>query len=499
MPKLLKTSRTRSSTTPNHHRPPIAPKESTPSVQKQLTRRFLAGTCLASAILGSLSACGPSSGPLSGDTAVVGLPTERNQHLMQQALRDLYTANGHTVELTGKVLVLEDTANNTGAQICQTVAESYPPQCSGPRIKEWSWDSVRGEENANGVTWLGGVTLTGTFKDGVFTMSKPPQQQRQSADGVASNPGNTSHPGPPCRTPDSGWPSPDPAKASEDDLSLTVDAQYADRRDGLSIPEGTTLGRVVPGFAGEALFYVDKGGKVVNPTSEAAAENTGVGLTMYMAGDVAAATGEFRKTWGGPLCVVKSVAGSDTLDQVRSQVNHAFTHDKNLSRLNLSTSSVSPKGIRLSVLYGKEVTRTYFKSLYSDMAIMVDEAFSPVQQRSSAKMPATSAPADSTHGGSSESATSSKSFTLAVLEDTTGSKGAIECDALTRSDPPQCDGMPITNWDWAKVPRFNQAQGVQWTAPLRLEGVVTNGKLTLSRPPAAVDSSPAESRPGRSS
>lgn len=33
------------------------------------------------------------------------------------------------------------------------VAESYPPQCSGPPIERWDWAAVEGEETASGVTW----------------------------------------------------------------------------------------------------------------------------------------------------------------------------------------------------------------------------------------------------------------------------------------------------------------------------------------------------------
>lgn len=33
------------------------------------------------------------------------------------------------------------------------VAESYPPQCSGPPIDGWDWAAVEGEETASGVTW----------------------------------------------------------------------------------------------------------------------------------------------------------------------------------------------------------------------------------------------------------------------------------------------------------------------------------------------------------
>jgi len=53
-------------------------------------------------------------------------------------------------------------------QLCLgTVAESYPPQCSGPEITGWDWDAVEGEESASGVTW-GAYAVTGTWDGTTF-------------------------------------------------------------------------------------------------------------------------------------------------------------------------------------------------------------------------------------------------------------------------------------------------------------------------------------------
>lgn len=53
-------------------------------------------------------------------------------------------------------------------QLCLgAVAESYPPQCSGPEITGWDWDAVDGEESASGVTW-GAYAVTGTWDGTVF-------------------------------------------------------------------------------------------------------------------------------------------------------------------------------------------------------------------------------------------------------------------------------------------------------------------------------------------
>lgn len=53
------------------------------------------------------------------------------------------------------------------------VAESYPPQCSGPEIVGWDWASVDGEESARGVTW-GTYAVQGTWDGKQFTVTQPP-------------------------------------------------------------------------------------------------------------------------------------------------------------------------------------------------------------------------------------------------------------------------------------------------------------------------------------
>ena len=42
------------------------------------------------------------------------------------------------------------------------VMESLPPQCGGPRIADWDWDAVSGEESAAGTTW-GDYEVTGRY------------------------------------------------------------------------------------------------------------------------------------------------------------------------------------------------------------------------------------------------------------------------------------------------------------------------------------------------
>lgn len=53
------------------------------------------------------------------------------------------------------------------------VAESYPPQCSGIPITNWSWDAVEGSETSDDVTW-GAYAVQGTFDGDEFSVTQPP-------------------------------------------------------------------------------------------------------------------------------------------------------------------------------------------------------------------------------------------------------------------------------------------------------------------------------------
>jgi hypothetical protein len=53
------------------------------------------------------------------------------------------------------------------------IAESYPPQCSGPTVIGWDWAAVDGEETASGVTW-GAYAVWGEWDGETFTLTREP-------------------------------------------------------------------------------------------------------------------------------------------------------------------------------------------------------------------------------------------------------------------------------------------------------------------------------------
>ncbi|HEX5615270.1 MAG TPA: hypothetical protein VFZ83_08960, partial [Acidimicrobiia bacterium] len=64
-----------------------------------------------------------------------------------------------------------------GPQVCAGQDDSYPPQCSGPAIVGWDWDTVDGEESASGTTW-GSWHVIGTWDGAALTLTEPPSAPR---------------------------------------------------------------------------------------------------------------------------------------------------------------------------------------------------------------------------------------------------------------------------------------------------------------------------------
>ncbi|HRQ00194.1 MAG TPA: hypothetical protein PK781_07005 [Terrimesophilobacter sp.] len=108
----------------------------------------LGAAALAAVIALSLAACAtpavPGGPPLIGDTPhpesiVVG---------------------------AGSVLQVDDSP----AELCFYLLQSYPPQCSGIELIGWDWNTVEGSETASGVTW-GSYAVWGTYDGETLTVT----------------------------------------------------------------------------------------------------------------------------------------------------------------------------------------------------------------------------------------------------------------------------------------------------------------------------------------
>ncbi|MGZ8805451.1 MAG: hypothetical protein ACXWZG_09140 [Microbacterium sp.] len=60
------------------------------------------------------------------------------------------------------------------AELCVgPIAESYPPQCSGIPLTNWTWEGIEGSESSGDVTW-GAYAVQGTYDGEEFTVTQPP-------------------------------------------------------------------------------------------------------------------------------------------------------------------------------------------------------------------------------------------------------------------------------------------------------------------------------------
>ncbi len=118
-----------------------------------MVRRILLAAVLAASVM-VVAGCAASATP-SGPPPPAG----------NAALPDPVTSDDLIAQ--GTVLQIGD----EDPQLCLgAVAESYPPQCSGPVIKGWDWASAEQSETASDVTW-GTYAVQGTWDGTAFTVT----------------------------------------------------------------------------------------------------------------------------------------------------------------------------------------------------------------------------------------------------------------------------------------------------------------------------------------
>jgi hypothetical protein len=128
-------------------------------------KHFRALTALGAGLVGgalllALSGCAGSTTPASDSAGGDAPPTVPASN--QAAPGDVL----------GQGTVLQP--DGEAAMFCLgAVAESYPPQCSGPEITGWDWAAVEGSESASGVTW-GTYAVQGTWDGTTLTVTQPP-------------------------------------------------------------------------------------------------------------------------------------------------------------------------------------------------------------------------------------------------------------------------------------------------------------------------------------
>jgi hypothetical protein len=71
------------------------------------------------------------------------------------------------------VTVMDKDTKDDLVELCLgPIAESYPPQCGGPAITNWDWESVDGMFEQQGDVRWGTYAVTGTWDGTAFTVSE---------------------------------------------------------------------------------------------------------------------------------------------------------------------------------------------------------------------------------------------------------------------------------------------------------------------------------------
>jgi hypothetical protein len=121
-------------------------------------RHIAVAAALAASVI-ALSGCATTagSGTGAGTTAPASLGT-----VWPEPPAGEVVAQGTVMDVGGEV------------ELCLgAIAESYPPQCGGVPIENWSWDGIDGSETSGDVTW-GSYAVQGTYDGESFTVTQPP-------------------------------------------------------------------------------------------------------------------------------------------------------------------------------------------------------------------------------------------------------------------------------------------------------------------------------------
>ena len=129
------------------------PDMSTSQYRFVLAAASVFGLLVTSACAASPGSAAPTSSPASGQTLEEAQPDPPVGRVF---------GTGTVIDAGGEV------------QLCLgAIMESYPPQCLGIPIENWTWDVVEGSETSGDVTW-GAYAIYGTFDGERFTNTDSP-------------------------------------------------------------------------------------------------------------------------------------------------------------------------------------------------------------------------------------------------------------------------------------------------------------------------------------
>lgn len=234
-----------------------------------------------------------------------------------------------------------------GPQLCQAVADSYPPQCGGPDVVGWDWADVEGEETASGTIW-GTYQVTGTWDGSRLTLTEPPAppQAQELNGGVDLST--------PCPEPAGGWQVADEATTTDEALSMAQQRANS-----------------LPGFAGLWIDQsINPASTLENPPEATMNDPTKLILNVRFTQDLEAAEAAVREVWGGALCVSPAERSLAELQAIQAEVWGA---DVTMSSINQTANTVE-----VQVTVADPALQADYDARYGEGAVTVTGWLQPV-------------------------------------------------------------------------------------------------------------------------
>ena len=227
------------------------------------------------------------------------------------------------VRTGGLVTVLDP---GEGPELCLgAVAESYPPQCGGPRLEDFDFGDV-GAEEASGVTW-GQYAVTGTYDGTTFTVTDAIPAALY--DTMAKPEGSGLEPA--C------------------DDAATTDADMATPED---LDATLAAASALPTYATAWL--------------------SGTTINVAVTEDPDGAEAELRKTWGGPLCVTTVERTDADLNAINQELQ------AQLGDQLLTSGSTSPDSLDAQVVFDDGSIQAWADETWGEGLVRVSSALEPV-------------------------------------------------------------------------------------------------------------------------
>ena len=189
-----------------------------------------------------------------------------------------------TVATSQQVLVSDD---GSGVRMCSSGISDLvgPPTCDAYTVTGWDWARVPDSEVQDGVRW-GSYRVVGTFDGSTFAVEEATRPDPEPDEWDFEIP---------CPTPEGGWQVADPDRTTQDAM--------------LGIGR---LEEEVPGFAMVAVSTSSGEPGPRDPLDTV--------VSLYVAGDPAAAETIVRRSWGGMLCVTEVEHSHAELARIQKQL-----------------------------------------------------------------------------------------------------------------------------------------------------------------------------------